>query len=878
MELFGLDPRSQVTVDLFYAAVHEDDWQRLWQLRQDALCPQGDGRYEVEYRIRRPDGSERWIASHGQGYFAGSGEMRRAVRFAGTLRDISARKQTEEALRDARSCLDAALAAGAIVTWSWDATTDQVFGDDGLARLFALSRQDVSGGPLERILERIHPDDRSRVRTRIQAALEDGSDFEADFRVRGADGVERTVASRGRMRRAAARMGLCLSGILVDITDARKAEEALRQSEERFRLAAEAVNGIICDYDLKTGIAVRTRGLFEILGYRPEEVPSTGEWWRQQIHREDLPAADAALAAAMASGEERVVAAYRLRHRDGRWLRVVDRSVLVRDADRRVVRLVSCTINVTERKLIVEALAEREALYRTLTDAMPQIVYTTWPDGRSDYANRRWSDFTGTRLDQTQGLEWESCVHPEDLARVREIWSRSLQTGSPFEVELRYRRADGVYRWHLSRALPVRDEHGRLIKWVGTATDVDDFKRGEEAAQGNRPAQDEFLATLAHELRNPLAPVRNTLQLLRQACGAAPAVQQPLEMMVRQVNQMVRLLDDLLDVSRITRGKIQVRKERVDLAAVVKLAIETSQPQIDAAGHVLTLTMPSEPLILEADPTRLAQVLANLLNNAARYTDPGGRILVVVERAGGEVVVRVRDTGIGIPERMLKRVFEMFTQVDRSLERSQGGLGIGLTLVQRLVQKHGGSVEARSPGPGQGSEFVVRLPLLYSGYGRDDMGDKPGFLSPFPPLPSPLSAQESPPLLNCGCGETAGAGRRILLADDNRDAAESLAMLLQVSGHETCVAFDGQEALDKAQSWRPDVALLDIGMPKLTGHEVARRLRAQPEFHDLILVALTGWGQEDDRRRSREAGFDHHLVKPCDLGLLHRLLSKGSSE
>ncbi len=414
---------------------------------------------------------------------------------------------------------------------------------------------------------------------------------------------------------------------------------------------------------------MRTRGLFEILGYRPEEVPSTGEWWRQQIHPEDLPAADAALAAAIASGEERLVAAYRLRHRDGRWLRVVDRSVLVRDADRRVVRVVGCTINVTERKLIVEALAEREALYRTLTDAMPQIVYTTWPDGRSDYANRRWFDFTGMSPGQTQGLEWESCLHPEDLARVHELWFHSLQTGSPFEVELRYRRADGVYRWHLSRALPVRDEHGRVIKWVGTATDVDDFKRAEEALKETDRRKDEFLATLAHELRNPLAPVRNTLQLVRQACGAEPAVQQPLEMMERQVNQMVRLLDDLLDVSRITRGKIQVRMERVDLAAVVKLAIETSQPQIDAAGHMLTLTMPSEPLILEADPTRLAQVLANLLNNAARYTDPGGRILVGVERAGGEVVVRVRDTGIGIPERMLKRVFEMFTQVDRSLEQ-----------------------------------------------------------------------------------------------------------------------------------------------------------------------------------------------------------------
>jgi PAS domain S-box-containing protein len=874
-DIFGLQPGTSVVLETFYAAVHPDDRQRLWQQRNEALNPRGHGNYEVEYRIRRPDGSERWIASHGQGYFAGTGEARRAVRFAGTLRDISARKQTEEALRDARSRLDAALIAGAIVTWSWDAVTDQVFGDDGLARLFALSREDVSGGPIERFLEQIHPADRAQVRIRLQAALDEDSDFEADYRVRGSDGVDRTLASRGRVRREAGRGSVRLSGVLVDITERKKVEEALRQSEERFRLAAEAINGIISDYDLRTGIAQRTRGLFEVLGYRPEEVPATGEWWRQQIHPEDLPEADAALAAAIASGEDRVVAAYRLRHRNGRWLRVVDRSVLVRAADGSVVRLVGCTVNVTEQRLMVEALAEREALYRTLTDAMPQIVYTTWPDGRSDYANRRWFDFTCTTPQQNQGPEWEACLHPEDLARVRVLWTHSLQTGFPFEVELRYRRADGVYRWHLSRALPVRNELGQVIKWVGTATDVDDFKRAEEALKEADRRKDEFLATLAHELRNPLAPVRNTLQLVRQACRPEPAVQQPLEMMDRQVNQMVRLLDDLLDVSRITRGKIQVRKERVNLAAVVNLAVETSRPLLEGARHELTLTLPPEPLFLEADPTRLAQVLSNLLNNAARYTNPGGRIFLSVERDGGEVVVRVRDTGIGIPEAMLTRVFEMFTQVDRTSDRSQGGLGIGLTLVQRLVKKHGGSVEARSPGPGQGSEFVVRLPLVMEERRRKERARPPGF-APSSFLLHPSSDAESPTLAVGGPEKPAGAGRRILLADDNHDAVESLAMLLQVSGHQTCLAYDGQEALEKALTWRPDVALLDIGMPKLSGHEVARRLRAQPEFHDLILVALTGWGQEDDRRRSREAGFDHHLVKPCDLAVLYSLLSEGN--
>jgi PAS domain S-box-containing protein len=362
--------------------------------------------------------------------------------------------------------------------------------------------------------------------------------------------------------------------------------------------------------------------------------------------------------------------------------------------------------------------------------------------------------------------------------------------------------------------------------------------------------KDEFLATLAHELRNPLAPIRNALEIMRLAGTSGAAAEQVRTMIQRQLTQMVRLVDDLLDVSRITRGKIELRKERVELAAVVASALETGRPLIEASGHELTVTIPPEPIPLDADLTRLAQAFSNLLQNAAKYTEQGGHVWLTAERHGGEVVVKVRDTGLGIPAEMLPRIFEMFIQVDRSLERSQGGLGVGLTLVKRLVEMHGGSVEARSDGAGMGSEFTVRLPVAVA-------------------LPS---HQPQPPK---GEGEKtiAPAKRRILVVDDNKDSADSLSMMLGITGMDVRTAYDGLEAVAAAAAFNPDVVLLDIGLPKLNGYEAARRIREQPWGKDMVLVAVTGWGQEEDRRRSQEAGFNAHMVKPVDPAALQQLLT-----
>jgi PAS domain S-box-containing protein len=360
--------------------------------------------------------------------------------------------------------------------------------------------------------------------------------------------------------------------------------------------------------------------------------------------------------------------------------------------------------------------------------------------------------------------------------------------------------------------------------------------------------KDEFLAMLAHELRNPLAPIRNAVQIFRAHGSLAPELKWATEVVARQAEQMTRLVDDLLDMSRITRGKIELRKEHVDLATLVDNAVEAGRPIIDSRGHELVVDLPSEPIHLNVDPVRISQVFSNLLNNAAKYMEGRGRITLSGRLEGDTVVVRVQDTGIGIPREMLPRIFDMFMQIDHSLERSQGGLGIGLTLVQRLIEAHRGTVEAASDGTGQGSEFIVRLP----------------------------SAKRASGISQTGTGNSdsvaAFSKRRILIVDDNQDSAKSLAMLLRLMGNEVHAAFDGIEAVGAATTFQPNLMLLDIGLPKLNGYDVARRIRVE-HGNEVVLVALTGWGQDEDRRRSREAGFDHHLTKPIEFGALQAILA-----
>jgi PAS domain S-box-containing protein len=444
--------------------------------------------------------------------------------------------------------------------------------------------------------------------------------------------------------------------------------------------------------------------------------------------------------------------------------------------------------------------------------------------------------------------------HPDDRERVMASVGAALDPAGAgtFDVEQRIVRTDGETRWIRVRGRGLFAGAGdarRATRLVGTYLDVTDRKRAETELREADRKKDDFLALLAHELRNPLAPVRNGLQVIRLSSERGPR-ERAQAMMDRQLTHMVRLIDDLLDVSRISRNKMELRRARISLADAVGSAVETARPAIEAAGHDLRVDVPAEPVLLDADLTRVAQVIANLLTNSAKYTERGGRIELTARRDGDDAVVSVTDTGIGIPAESLGNIFDLFSQVDRSIERATGGLGIGLALVKGLVEMHGGTVTAASAGPGKGSTFTVRLPAV----------------------PARDAAAAGPAV--GGGGPSGGPGRRILVVDDNRDSAESMGEMLQLFGNEVALAHDGVEAVERAGAFRPQVILMDVGMPRLNGYEATRRIREQPWGKGVAIVALTGWGQEGDRSKSRAAGCDGHLVKPVSLADLQRVLAE----
>ncbi len=640
-----------------------------------------------------------------------------------------------------------------------------------------------------------------------------------------------------------------------DITQAVLTETAMRQSDERFRAAVAAI-GVLWTNDASGQMIGDQPGWAQITGQTREQYQGHG--WANALHPDDAQPTLAAWQQAVA--ERRVfVFEHRLRLRDGQWRRFAVRAVPILLPDGRVREWVGVHIDITE----AAAAAEANAKFRTFFEQGSYFASLLALDGTVIEANRICVEGCGFERPDVIGHKFWDCGwwagHPELMARVREA-THEAATGRSVRCETSYHLADGNRRFVDLSVTPVKDEAGRVLFIAPTGVDISDAK---QAAEGLRrlaaelaeadQRKTEFLATLAHELRNPLAPLRNGLQVMRMARDNALVVTKAHDMMERQLAQMVRLIDDLLDVARIARGKLELKRERVALHSVVASAVETSMPLVEAGRHELLVQLPDEPLMLDADPTRLAQVLSNLLNNAAKYTPPGGRIVLNAQRVDTQAVVSVADNGIGIPADSLTRVFEMFTRVGREDSLGQSGLGIGLSLVRQLVELHGGSATAASPGPGQGSTLTLRLPLLAR------VAAEPTA----PHTPAEPSANANPAL-------------RVLVVDDNLDAAESLAELLQLHGHTTTIGRDGHQALALAEGFAPDVVFLDIGMPGFDGYQVAHALRASPGADHVTLVALTGWGGLEDRQRARLAGFDEHLTKPADPAAIEQLLARVS--
>ena len=807
--------------------------------------------------------------------------------------DVTQQKEAQLALAASEESLRLALASGRMGSWQWNVRTGAVSWSDNLEAIHGLAPGSF-GGTLDSFNELVYPDDRQLLADTIARSLEARSEYEIEFRNVRQDGSIGWILGKGQVFVGSDGQPERVVGVAMDITERKRAEEALRQSEGQFRRAVVNAPIPIMMHTENGEILQLSKAWTELSGFTPEDIPTVDHWLERAFDDHTRPRARS-LFACFTQNEAPHEGELEIRTASGSrrvWHFTISAPGHLQDGRQ---FLASMATDVTDRRRSEESarfLADVSAALAALEDYQPTLEHV------AQLAVPYFADWCGVDLKQSDGTLARLAVQhidPSKIELAKELHRRFppdpdsphgilavIRSGNPVLVpvitdEMLVAAIQEPERLALVRELGLRSylcvplkargetigaltfamaESGRVLTaqelslaqdLAGRATiAIENARLYQELREADR-RKDEFLAMLAHELRNPLAPISNALYILGLQPAQSASAEQARAMMERQVQHMVRLVDDLLDVSRIMRGKIELQKETIILNDVVSRAIETVQPVIDGLGHRLQVSLPDPPVRIKVDPVRMSQVLANLLNNAAKYTERGGQIWLDGEAHNGEVHLRVRDSGIGIEPGMLRHIFELFAQADHSRQRAHGGLGIGLTLVRRLVELHGGTVEAQSNGLGQGSEFSVRLPRAVD-KGRN------------------VDRRESP------AAESATGKRRVLVVDDNIDSANTLAMLLRMTGNQVEVAYDGLAALETFETSQLEVVILDLGMPGLDGYETARRLRTLPGGDTVLLAALTGWGQEDDRRRTEEAGFDLHLVKPVKLQDLQTLL------
>jgi PAS domain S-box-containing protein len=694
--------------------------------------------------------------------------------------------------------------------------------------------------------EIVHPDEVNEAIARFAELLDrPGESQTAINRVRHKDGTWRWIETLSTNKLDSPDIGAIIANFR-DVTARKRAEEAAREAEEKFRFIVESATGFaIFTTDLAGRVDSWNPGAERILGYDEAEI--LGQDCRIFFTPEDNAnqSPDREMRSSLTQGQGN----------DERWhvrkggARFWASGLMMplRDGSGKVRGYLKILRDMTAEKRAEEALRESEARFRSMADSAPVMIWLADNGGRRTYLNKPWLDFVGPSAEEDLAATWFESIHPDDRERCTSAFDAAFRARTPADVEYRLRRRDGEFRWVFDRTSPLYSHEGELTGFIGSAIDITDRKHAEDALKDADRRKNEFLAMLAHELRNPLAAINNAVQLTLRP-GSEHSLEWSKAVIERQARHLARLLDDLLDVSRITQGKIQLRKEHVDLSPIITRAVEVVRPLFEKKRHTLNLAIAHGQLPVFADPTRLEQVLVNLLSNAAKYTEEGGHISVSAHR-DGEVIVTVKDDGLGIPPEMLPHVFELFAQVDRTLDRSQGGLGIGLTLARSLVRMHGGAIEAASEGPGKGSEFTIRLPVTSENC-------------------------PEPPRVEHRAAEPAKRGLRVLVVDDNKDTALGMAKLLQNSGYDVQTAYDGPTAVELARAQRPDAILLDIGLPGMDGYQVARQLREQDCCKSTLIIAVSGYGQREDRERARRAGFNHHLIKPVDFDSLLALLDR----
>ncbi|GAB6194807.1 PAS domain S-box protein [Lysobacter xanthus] len=843
----GLVPSSDVPVDEHWLDVNVPAFEHPRVRQAIAAAIADKGLFELEHRTLRPDGSLGWTYSRAVPILDDAGDI---VEWMGLARDTTAEKTAQHALQASEQRFRAVFEQSTGGIAQVDLEGRFVLVNDRFCEIVQRSRDDLLA---RHVRDLVAPEDADELRS-VFDGLASGatSSITIERRYVRPDGTRIWAQSAMSGVRGPDGRVAFVTAVVADITALREANDAQIDLAAQRQLALDAAGLGWWQYDPTTGIVAHDARYAEIYGLEGDG-PRAIEAISALLHPDDAPMLWAAVEAAMDPVEPAPYSVeYRIVRPDGRirWLEAHGvASFRDEGASRTVSNFVGTVADVTERRTAQEILREDEARFRKMADAVPQIIWITDAFGRVEFFNRQWSRYTGLGYVPATAAETAgTVVHPDDAGITMERFERARASGRPFIVEHRIRSASGDYRWFLVRAEPEHDpQSGEIVRWYGASVDIHDRRTAEQALAETDRRKDEFLATLAHELRNPLAPIRTGLALLGMG-PSAEAAAHTREVMNRQLAHMVRLIDDLLDIARINSDKLELRTEPLDLRSVLDEAIEASRPAIDQARHRLFVSTPPRAMSVVGDRTRLVQVFGNLLSNAAKYTPAGGRIDVSADLEGASAVVRVRDSGVGIEGDALTGVFGLFSQVSSSLGRSQGGLGIGLALVERLVTLHGGDVVADSDGAGRGSVFTVRLPAR----DRGPDGDADGSRLPASPTSAPLD---------------------ILVVDDNGDAAEMMSTLLQALGHTVRVAHDASEALAAIAARVPRLAFLDIGLPGMDGHELATRIRAGHSGAATTLVALTGWGSRADVDRALASGFDQHMTKPVDARRVAEVLS-----
>lgn len=856
--MLGVGPHIEGTLDLALATIHADDRERVQQAMDRAIDPLGDGTYHIEFRIVHPNGKQIWVNSRGKTIFETVNGKRQGVRMYGALADITRLKETEAEIKRSQLWLQRITDATPDVVGIYDVLEDKtVYTNQKMAVLLGYTQEELLSmrlGVAERL---IHPDDLESFRQFYAnfPSVESGEVREHTHRVLHKNGTylwfdDRAVpfeyTADGRVKTVLI--------VARNVSPVKEIEQQLRNRNQVLSVAQQASNSGVWEWDLVNNTFYWTPEYYELHGIFPDTLPSY-ENWIASIHPDDRNGIIEELEKNLQENSNDWNVEFRILHpkRGERWIAGI--GAFLKDDAGTIIRMTGINIDITERQEMQQQLRESEERYRmTFENAAVGIGHVSL-DGTWIRANERICQITGYSQEELLSSTFQAITHPDDLHADLDLMQQLIQGQIPFySLEKRYFRKDTSIAWVKLTVSLLKGSNGSPPYFIAIIEDISAQKAAEEQLREEDRRKDEFIATLAHELRNPMTPILSALQIMKKSENNRQLFDRAKDIMERQLWHMVRLIDDLLDVSRITRNKLNLHKKRILLREAIQHAVESNTPLIQEKSHELTLDLPEEEIFLYADLTRITQVLSNLLANAAKYTLPGGKIRLLVEQQGNAVIIAVKDTGIGIPQESLPHIFEVFVQSENSKEFAQGGLGIGLTLAKQLIEMHNGSISARSDGEGRGSEFVVTLPILTA-------ATEPTSVERIEQLPTPSSSSY-----------------RILVVDDNEDIAESFTSLLQLNRHFVQTAFNGLQALTLAEELQPEVILLDIGLPELDGYEVAQLIRQKSWGKNIVLIAVTGWGQESDKQRSKAAGFNAHITKPADPDVLLALIQKLMTE